>query len=173
MRRYLIEQHFPPYLAAPLELLIQSTNHVLSFSRIDFPDERTRLLGQIISSADLVGQMADRTYLEKLLFLYLEFYEARLGNFQSMYALLCNTCKFYESTRQALDNELGGIYTRLAFHFKDWFGVECNYYQESMDKNIAYLSKVVSLGDTEYLSMLKRGGVVEKTENFISPENPA
>ena len=173
MRRYLIEQHFPPDLATPLELLIQSTNHVLSFSRIDFPDERARLLGQIISSADLVGQMADRTYLEKLLFLYLEFNEAHMDNFQSKYALLCNTCRFYENTRKVLDSELGGIHTRLTFHFNDLFGVERNYYLESMDKNIAYLSKVVSLGETEYLSMLKRGGIVEKTENFISPENPA
>lgn len=173
MRHYMAEKHFPPDWASPLELLIQSTNHVLSFSRINFPDEQARLLGQIISSADLVGQMADRTYLEKLLFLYLEFYEARLGNFQSMYSLLCNTCRFYERTRQLLDSELGGIHTRLTFHFKDWFGVECNYYQESMDKNIAYLSKVVSLGETGYLSMLKRGGIVEKTENLIPPENTA
>ena len=171
MRRYLIEQHFPPDMATPLEFMIQSTNHVLNFSRIDFPDKRTRLLGQIISSADLVGQMADRTYLEKLLFLYLEFYEARLGNFQSMYALLCNTCSFYENTRQVLDSELGGIHTKLALHFMEWFGVERNYYQESMDKNIAYLSKVVSLGDTGYLSMLKRGGIAEKAENLISPED--
>ena len=168
MRRYLVEQHFPPDLATPLELLIQGTNHVLSFSRIDFPDESTRLLGQIVSSADLVGQMADRTYLEKLLFLYLEFNEAHLGNFQSMYALLCNTCSFYENTRKVLDNELGGIHTKLTFHFKDWFGVERNYYLESIDKNIAYLSKVISLGETEYLSMLKRGGIVEKTENSSS-----
>ncbi len=168
MRRYLVEKHFPPDLATLLELLIQSTNHVLSFSRIDFPDERARLLGQIISSADLVGQMADRTYLEKLLFLYLEFNEARMDNFQSKYALLCNTCRFYEYTRKVLDSELGGIHTKLALHFNDLFGVERNYYLESMDKNIAYLSKVVSLGETEYLSMLKRGGIVEKTENSSS-----
>ena len=43
-------------------------------------------------------------------------------------------------------------------------GVEKNYYLESIEKNIAYLEKVVALNEAEYLSMLKRGGIVEKSQ---------
>ena len=57
----------------------------------------------------------------------------------------------------------------LLFHFKDWFGVENNYYMESIEKNIAYLSKVTSLNREEQLSMLKRGGIVEKTQPLAAP----
>lgn len=173
MQRYVVDRYLPPELATPLESIILCTDPALVISEIHFPDERTRLLGQIVSTADLTGQMADRTYLEKLLFLYLEFEEAHFGSFQNIRDLLCKTRSFYEITRQKLDGELGGIYTRLAFHFKDWFGVENNYYLESIEKNIAYLSKVTSLNEVKYLSMLKRGGIVEKTEALVAPEGLA
>lgn len=173
MQRYAADRHLPPDLAMHLKFIILCTDPALSISKIHFPDERTRLLGQIVSTADLTGQMADRTYLEKLLFLYLEFDEAHFGSFQNVHDLLCKTRKFYEVTRQKLDGELGGIYTKLVFHFKEWLGVENNYYLESIEKNIAYLSKITSLNEVKHLSMLKRGGVVEKTEALVRPGSPA
>ncbi|HEU0282162.1 MAG TPA: HD domain-containing protein [Gallionella sp.] len=169
MQRYIVDRHLPPELATPLKFIILCTNPALAISEINFPDERTRLLGQIVSTADLTGQMADRTYLEKLLFLYLEFEEAHFGSYQNIQDLLRKTRKFYEITRQKLDGDLGGIYAKLSFHFKDWFGVENNYYVESIEKNIAYLSKITSLNEEKYLSMLKRGGIVGKTEALVAP----
>ncbi len=173
MRCYIVDQNFPPDLATPLELMIQSTNYLIPFSGINFSDEHSRLLGQIVATADLTGQMADRTYLEKLLLLYLEFKEAHFGSYQNIHDLLYKTQKFYGSTQQKLDGELGGIYAKLSFHFKDWFGVENNYYMESIEKNIAYLSKVISLDEEKHLSMLKRGGIVEKTRIMTAPNDPA
>lgn len=171
MRRYVVEQRFPPDFAASLEFIIQSTNYLLPFSAIDFPDARTRLLGQIVATADLVGQMSDRAYIEKLLLLYLEFKEAHFGGYQSFQDLLSKTQKFYGITRQKLDGDFGGIYTSLALHFKDWFGIENNYYMESIEKNIDYLSMVTSLSEEKHLSMLKRAGIVEKAETLIAPES--
>jgi len=170
MRRYIVDQRFPPDFATSLGVIIQSTNYLLPFSAIDFPDERTRLLGQIIATADLVGQMSDRAYLEKLLLLYLEFKEAHFGGYQNVHDLLSKTQKFYGITRQKLDGDFGGLYADLTLHFKDWFGVENNYYMESIEKNIDYLSKVTSLSDEEHLSMLRRAGIVEKAETLIAPE---
>jgi len=164
MQRYLTERHFPPDFAAHLEPMMLGTNPALVFSEINFPDARTRMLAQIVGTADLVGQMADRTYLEKLLFLYLEFKEAHFGNYQNIHDMLRQTKGFYEITRgEKLDEAFEGVYTKLAFHFKDYFGIENNYYLESIEKNIAYLSKVISLNEEEHLSMLKRGGIVEKS----------
>ena len=167
MRHYLAERHFPSNFAAHLEPMILSTNPALVFSEISFSDARTRMLAQIVGTADLVGQMADRVYLEKLLFLYLEFTEAHFGNYQNIHDMLRQTKGFYEITREKkLDESFEGIYTKLALHFKDYFGIENNYYLESIEKNIAYLSKVISLNEEEYLSMLRRGGIVEKTQTL-------
>ena len=168
MQNHLVKWHFPLAWAASLEPMMLSTDHMGEFQKINFPDERARLLGQIVATADLVGQMSDRTYLEKLLFLYMEFKEAHLGNYQSMLDLLRKTKVFYEVTRQKkLDGELEGLYTKLTFHFKDYFGVERNYYLESLEKNMDYLSHVTQLDEAEFLSMFKRGGIVEKAKILV------
>ncbi len=129
------------------------------------------MLVQLVSSADLTGQMADRTYLEKLLFLYLEFEEANFGNYHSIHDMLSRTQAFYANIRRKLDTDLGGIYAKLAFHFKDRYGVERNYYLESIEKNIAYLNKVTMMSKEKHLPMLKRGGIVEKSEPLLAHKN--
>lgn len=168
MKKYVAERHLPLNYAAALEPMMSGTDPALKFLQIDFPNERSRLLGQIVATADLAGQMADRTYLEKLLFLYLEFKEAHFGNYQNMYDLLRQTNTFYALTREKLDGALGGMYAKLSFFFKDVMGVENNYYLESIEKNIAYLEKVISLNEVEYLSMLKRGGIAEKSQAMVA-----
>jgi hypothetical protein len=170
MKSYLVARHLPLNFATSLEPMISGTNPALKFSQIDFPDERTLLLGQIVATADLTGQMADRTYLEKLLFLYLEFKEARFGNYQNMYDLLRQTKSFYAITQEKLEGAFGGMYANLSFHFKDVMGVENNYYLESIEKNIAYLSKVIALDEAGYLSMLKRGGIAKKSQAIVVPD---
>ena len=171
MNCYLAERSFPSAWAASLESMMLTTNHMGEFHDINFPDERARLLGQIIATADLVGQMSDRTYLEKLLFLYLEFKEANLGNYLSMLDLLRKTEIFYEFTRQKkLDGDLESLYEKLTFHFKDYFGTERNYYLESLERNMDYLSQAIRLDEAECLSMLKRGGIVEKAKVLGVPD---
>ena len=170
MQKYLPEHDFPADFAIPLECLMNSTNPGISFDEINFPDERTRLIAQIVGSADIVGQMADRTYLEKLMFLYQEFKEAKFGNYESIHDLLCKTKSFYDMTRnKKLDGTYGGIYKKLTSHFKDYMGIESNYYMESIDKNIAYLSKVITFNEAEFHTMLKRGGITEKSQYLKLP----
>ncbi|MGA8864670.1 MAG: HD domain-containing protein [Gallionella sp.] len=163
MKKYVAASRFPSTYAAALEPMMSGTDPALNFSEIEFPDERTRLMGQIVVTADLTGQMADRTYLEKLLFLYLEFKEAHFGNYQSMFDLLKQTNTFYGVTREKLDGVLGGIYRMLGLHFRDMMGVGNNYYLEAIGKNLIYLSSVIK-HEEEYLSMLKRGGIAEKSK---------
>ncbi len=168
MRDYLPGRGFAAEWLAPIECMMQSTNPAVALADIGFASDRLRLLGQIVGTADLVGQMADRNYLEKLLFLYSEFKEAGFGGYQSAHDLLCRTRDFYEGTRHKLDREFGGIYARLAAHFADKLGVGTNYYLESIEKNMAYLAKVVALDEEESLAMLKRGGIVEKSRALAS-----
>jgi hypothetical protein len=167
MRKYFTERKFPPNIAVAVTGMIMGTEHNRPFSRIDFNDERARMLARIVATADITGQMADRIYLEKLLFLYLEFKEAHFGSYQSMFDLLCQTNSFYEMTREKLDSALGGIYKKLEFHFKDTMGVSKNYYLLSIEKNMSYLSKVVARDQAELSIMLKRNGVAEKSLKLV------
>ncbi len=163
MRGYVAERNFPGRVAASLATMILGTEHNRPFARINFEDDRARMLARIVATADITGQMADRIYLEKLLFLYLEFKEAHFGSYRSMYDLLCRTNRFYEMTREKLDGALGGIYKNFEFHFRETMGVSNNYYLEAIEKNMAYLSKIVAHDEAELFTMLKRNGVVEKS----------
>lgn len=162
VQQYLVDRRLPTEWEKPLSLMIQSTDLDSPFIQIDFLNERMRLLGKIISTADLLGQMADRIYLEKLLFLYEEFKEAKVDGYQSLHDLLDQTQNFYKMVRQRLDTDYDCIYKNLTFHFKDWFGVERNLYIEAIEKNIAYLSKLTLLDENERLSKLRRNGIVNK-----------
>ncbi len=160
MHNYLNNIDCPSNYAPSLKFIMRTTDSNFPFEKIAFPDERTRLLGQIVGTADIVGQMADRTYLEKLQYLYQEFKEANLGGFQSSYDLMCKTKSFYEIIREKLDSTYDCLYKNLSFFFLDTMGADNNYYLESIEKNIEYLSKVVALDEEEYLTMLKRGNKV-------------
>ena len=166
MRQYFAERKLPSIMVSSLTSMILGTEHNRPFTRIDFHDDRALLLGRIVATADITGQMADRIYLEKLLFLYLEFKEARFGSYQSMHDLLCQTNRFYEMTRDKLDSALGGVYKKLEFHFKDALGVDKNYYLESIEKNMNYLSRIVVQDEEGLFVMLKRNGVVEKSRRL-------
>lgn len=167
MRSYVGARRLPAGLADYLEPIMLCTDPAQKFSQIDFPDAHIRLLAQIVGTADLTGQMADRTYLEKLLFLFLEFREANFGSYQNMHDMLRQTQTFYEVTQEKLDKVYDGIYAKLTFHFQNTMGVDNNYYLESINKNIAYLAKVVTLDEAGYLTMLKRGGIVEKSQALV------
>ncbi len=159
---YIKDQHFPSGWIAPLGAIIRSTDLDFPFSQIDFLNERTRLLGQIVSTADLLGQMADRTYVEKLLYLYEEFKEAKFNGYQSLPDLMRQTQGFFEIVQQRLEIDHDRIYEKLKNHFTGWFGVERNFYMEAIEKNIAYLSRLNLLEEEKHHSMLRRGGIVNK-----------
>lgn len=166
MRKYFAERQWPAYVGETVTAMILGTEHTRPFGRIDFADERARMLARIVATADITGQMADRIYLEKLLFLYLEFREANVGGYQSMYDLLRQTNHFYEMTREKLDGALGGVYKKLEFHFKETMGVPNNFYLDAIRKNMGYLSKIVARDETELFAMLKRSGVVDKAQSL-------
>lgn len=166
MRQYFTDCGLPPAVPVAVAAMILGTEHNRPFAQICFTDERSRMLGRIVATADITGQMADRIYLEKLLFLYLEFREAQIGSYQSMYDLLRQTNHFYQTIREKLDGALGGIYRKLEHHFQDTLGVGNNYYLEAIEKNMAYLAQVVAHGEAELHTMLKRNGVAERSRDL-------
>lgn len=166
MRQYFTDRGLPPAVPVAVAAMILGTEHNRPFAQICFTDERSRMLGRIVATADITGQMADRIYLEKLLFLYLEFREAQIGSYQSMYDLLRQTNHFYQTIREKLDGALGGIYRKLEHHFRDTLGVGNNYYLEAIEKNMAYLAQVVAHGEAELHTMLKRNGVAERSRKL-------
>ena len=166
MRRYFSERMLPSDILVDVTGMILGTEHFRPFAQIDFKNDRSRRLAQIVATADITGQMADRKYLEKLLFLFQEFKEAQFGSYQNMFELLLQTNSFYLMTRDKLDGVLEGTYQKLEYHFKETLNVQNNYYMESIEKNMSYLERVVAAGETELFTLLKRNGIKECARTF-------
>lgn len=115
-----------------------------------------RQAGAVIASADLVGQMSDRAYLEKLLFLYYEFKEAGFPGYETEFDMLRKTMGFYDMTVALLDDRYGGIRSAARRHFAERWGIDRDLYAESMDRQMAYLQGILDDATTNFRRKLKR-----------------
>ena len=139
-------------------------------------DPEYRLIGNLLGSADILAQMADRCYLEKCYDrLYPEFVSGGIARhatpdgkeqviFESAADLIFQTPRFYHSAQKRLNVDLGGYCDYIGKHF----GGENLYYTE-LDKNIEHARKIA---DREDLSLLRRKppetvGMVADDERLI------
>lgn len=117
-------------------------------------DERQGI--EVLAAADLLGQMADRAYIEKLLFLYYEFREAGIEGYNSAFDILRKTAGFYESTKSRLDGPLGRVSGRSREHFAARYGIDRDLYREAIGREMAYLDSILADDATNFRSKLKR-----------------
>jgi hypothetical protein len=129
----------------------QADMHSLPFS-----NNQEKVCGAILATADLLSQMADRTYLEKLLFLYYEFKEAGISGYNTEYDIIRNTINFYQNTKTRFKNELLSIYQYVQYHFKERFKIDKNLYIDAINKHIAYINKIMKDESTNFRHKLHR-----------------
>ncbi|MFC1579847.1 HD domain-containing protein [Thermodesulfobacteriota bacterium] len=173
-KKYLSKKGFSEDEQDHCAKLIRCTKLDLLPGTIPFPSRELETLGMIVGTADLLAQMADRYYLEKLLLLYQEFEEARLAGFDSELDLLKKTVDFYEIRAQKrFQEELGGVSVYMRAHFKDRWGMDRDLYDESIRHNIEYLKSLIAVCEESYvcyLRNLKRGGIAQKALASIKEE---
>jgi hypothetical protein len=136
--------------------LIECTNMRSSPAAAGFGGMEGRAAGAILGTADLLGQMADRAYLEKLLFLYREFREAGIPGYHTEFDILRNTLAFYASTRDRLEGPLGGAYAYATRHFLERHGADANLYMESIEGQMGYLRTIIADDTSNFRKKLKR-----------------
>ena len=143
MSKYLAANNYSAEDIKDCEHIIMSTILTLPLEEIPFRSEKTKVMGMILGSADLIAQMSDRPYLEKLHLLFQEFEEANMPGFETPLELFKNTEEFYHSVaRTRLKQELGNVASAALYHFKERWGIDCDLYAQSITNNIEYLKKV-------------------------------
>jgi len=140
-----------------VERLIRCTGLSVDLDTIDFASADERLAGCMLGTADLLGQMSDRAYLEKLIFLYNEFREAGIPGFNTEFDILRKTVDFYEVTLARLKGPCMAVYEQAQGHFRARHGVDRNLYMEAIARHIAYLQKIIEDDTTNFRHKLKRG----------------
>ncbi len=129
----------------------------VKFKCIPFSAEEEKTAGCILGSADIMGQMADREYLERLLFLYNEFKEAGIPGYNTEFDMIINTLDYYETIVKRLTNTLGSVYEYAEHYFRERAGLNINLYMESIRRNITYIETIIEDDTTNFRQKLKRG----------------
>lgn len=139
--------------------LVHFTGYELALDAIQVPDEKDRLLGFMLGTADVMAQTADRCYLEKCRdFLYQEFEicglagAAQVGKQKPVYhspeQLLRQTPKFTENMwAERLDGYFGGVHRYMGAHFTGR-----DFYTETIN---GHLDRVKTLIESDTLDDLR------------------
>jgi hypothetical protein len=136
--------------------MILATDLARPWGELGFGDDAERAGAQVLAAADLLGQMADRAYLEKLLFLYYEFREAGIGGYDTSFDILKKTAGFYGSTKERLDGPLGSVSRKSREHFSARHGVDKDLYREAIERQMAYLDSIIADDSSNFRTKLKR-----------------
>ena len=143
MRVYLKSNDYSAEDIKDCSHIIMSTILTLPLAEIPFRSNKVKAMGMILGSADLIAQMSDRTYLEKLPLLFQEFEEAKMPGFETPLELFKNTEEFYHSVaRTRLRQELGNVAAAALYHFRERWNINSDLYAVSITNNIEYLKKV-------------------------------
>jgi len=161
MKLYMAEKDYPNQQIEDCAHLIMCTLLSLPPADIPFRTPVIATLGKIVGTADLMAQIADRYYLEKLLLLFQEFQEAGIPDFVNELDLLKKTEGFYKNVaKKRLADDFSGVSANMAAHFKSRWDVDEDLYSESIQKNIDYLRVLLDKAGDSILSVketLRRG----------------
>lgn len=128
---------------------------------IPFESKYNRLAGCMLGTADLLGQMGDRTYLERLPFLYREFQEGKVSGFESELDLLRKTPHFWAFSQFRMITELLNVDRYMQDHFRDWWGIDRDLNREAIEGNIIYLKYILEHHISDYPRYLRRNRLME------------
>jgi hypothetical protein len=139
--------------------ILYCTGMSIVIENIKFSSPNVEIMGKILGTADLLGQMADRLYLEKLIPLFHEFQEGKVSGFQSELDLLKKTTNFYNMTKSRLENNLGNVNRYMVDHFRERWNIERNIYAEAIEKNINYLKFILKHNEKNISVCLRRNAI--------------
>ncbi|MDB5810084.1 MAG: hypothetical protein JWN94_2206 [Betaproteobacteria bacterium] len=141
-------------LAPVAARVIHFTGYEVPIAKIRVPQPVFRVIGNLLGTADILGQMADRCYLEKCHDrLFPEFELGGIARrrdkggdetvvFASAADLIGKTPDFYETAAQRLDFVLEAAYRYAEPHFGGH-----NYYVTAVEQNISYARKLAPAAD--------------------------
>jgi hypothetical protein len=156
LKKYLAQRGFSTIDLKFCENCLKCTGLNVKIDDIQFISNNNEVMGKILGTADLIGQMADPFYLEKLPSLFIEFQAAGIMMYENEFDLLEKTPGFWEFTKNRFETELGNMDRYLRDHFRVRWGIDRDLAREAIEKNIDYLKHILKHHRTDYHGILNR-----------------
>ncbi len=146
-----------------LTFMIKSTAFNFDATTIKYPALEIELLAKIVGAADLLGQMADRTYIEKLLHLFDEQFKEQLleqdhknSTPYDELELMKQTTKFHANLTENFGKNFSCVNKLMHLHFKERWNIENDLYEVAMNNNINYLKEIITKHGKNFKNHLHR-----------------
>jgi hypothetical protein len=156
LREYFSRQDLDPVEADLCATNLRCTGLDVRLKDLTFANPTHLLIGNILGTADLIGQMADRNYLEKLTYLFHEFKEAGIPGYANELDLLSKSGDFLALTKQRFRHELGNVAPLVRHHFRVRWGIDRDLYMAAIENNIQYLADLLRTHPADYQTHLRR-----------------
>ncbi len=147
--------------------IVSCTGLDVALAGIGFSNPENELLGKMLGTADLQGQMADREYLEKLIYLYREFHEGGVAGYESELDLLKKTPIFYQATLKRFEEDFGGVWRYMRHHFRLRWDLDEDPYKTTIEGHMAYLEETLRYHSDNYHKYLRRGSLIPDVDEQI------
>ena len=134
----------------------------VKINSIQFISEENELMGKILGVADLIGQMSDWNYLEKLPSLYSEYQEGNVAGYEKEFDLIKETPEFWKFSQARFANELGSVDRFLKDHFRVRWGIDRDLDREAIEFNMSRLNYILKNFPSEYRRFLCRHNLPEQ-----------
>jgi hypothetical protein len=144
MEKYFHDHGFPSEYLPICRNFLRCTGLDVKIAEIKFQSREHEILGQILGTADLIGQMANENYLEKLPFLYDEFEEGGVPGYRDKFDLMKKTPAFWEMVKMRLGNELGHVDRYLRDYLRVLWGINQDLYRQAIDRNMERLQSILA-----------------------------
>lgn len=144
LTKYANEKRFGANIITDCATIINYTNLESDPAIFASHTSEIQMAGQVVGSADLLAQMADRYYLESLPLLFMEQQAGGTCTHRSPLELMEHTANFYHNiVLRRLITTFANTSNALRAHFRDRHTVNRNLYIDNIEKNINYLKKIV------------------------------
>ncbi len=156
LSRYLNDNHCQDSLIGGCAAVISCTILSLDPQTIVFPSPASRVAGFVVGTADLLAQMADRYYLERLPSLFQEHKAGGLKTHTSDMELIRDTALFYQNiVTSRLEKDLDNTALVMQAHFTSRWNINEDLYASNIECNLTYLQMILHVCDNEPKCMKK------------------
>lgn len=145
-RHYIESTGLPRSWAGNCAAIIRCTELSGGVDHLRSLPEEIRFAGHIVGCADILAQMADRYYLERLPLLFQEQKAGHDGaGYQTPVELMQATAGFYQTTiTPRLEILFADVLPSLRSHFRQHWGIDEDLYTRAIRRNIDYLDSIIA-----------------------------
>ncbi len=150
-------------------LLVRCTDMETGVSSVPFTAPRLELLGRMLAGADLLAQLSDQVYLEKLPLLYAEDLESGEPRYAGVVDALGRAIDFHKAFAPYIARTLPGHDRLLRLHFTAGWEINANLYHLAIEGQHAYLGRVLddpAATVESVLARLRRVGSAARTQRL-------